>query len=73
MRHKDYLALFAETGWEIVEEQRHPVSADDLSAIAHVPLDRRFQGYSLEELAVRDARLVLRKRAAHGNGRRPDA
>jgi len=63
LRHKDYLALFEDTGWEILEERRHPVSDQDLAAVARIRLAERFQPYSPGELAVRDATLVLRKRA----------
>src|SRR5262249_38309141 len=62
LRHKDYLALFQETGWEILEERRHRVKGEDRAAVARLRLDGRFKPYSLDERAVRDAPLVLRKR-----------
>src|SRR5439155_13415093 len=46
LRHKDYLALFAETGWEVIEEHRHPIAAEDLGALGKLRVDTRFAGYA---------------------------
>ena len=62
LRHKDYLALFDAAGFQVLEERLQPVTAADLAALARVPLTARFAAYTPEELAVRDARVVLKKR-----------
>jgi SAM-dependent methyltransferase len=62
LRHKDYLRLFDETGFDVVEEHRRPVSAEDLALVSRLPLDTRFRVYSPDELAIKEAMLVLRPR-----------
>jgi Methyltransferase domain len=61
LRHRDYLELFREAGFEVVEEKVEEGTAADLKAIAQLPLAKRFRGYSLPELAVRRARIIVRK------------
>ena len=63
-RHRDYLELFQAAGFEVVEEQHCDGTAADLETIERLPLDKRFRTYSPEELAIRYAHIVLRKRNA---------
>jgi SAM-dependent methyltransferase len=62
LRHRDYLDLFREAGFEIVEERLKEGTEADLKAIEQLPLAKRFRKYSLPELAVRSALIVVRKR-----------
>jgi len=64
LRHRDYLHLFRKAEFEVVEEQCTEGTAADLEIIKMLRLDERFKEYSLEELAVRNALIVLRKRRA---------
>lgn len=63
LRHADYLQRFAAHGFEVLEELPSSVDEADLAALRALPLDARFARYAPAELAVRDARVVLRKRA----------
>lgn len=62
LRHHQHVALLEEAGFEIVEERLTGGSEDDLALLASLPLQPPFAGEKLEDLAVRDARLVLAKR-----------
>jgi len=62
LRHHDYLDLFWEAGFEIIEERLKEGTEADLKVIQQLPLARRFRAYSLPELAVRNALIVVRKR-----------
>jgi hypothetical protein len=61
LRHRDYLDLFREAGFEVVEERLKEGTEADLNAIEQLPLAKRFRKYSLPELAVRNALTVVRK------------
>ena len=61
LRHSDYVRLFEEAGFRILEVQPAPVGDADRSALRSVPLDRQFAQYAADDLAVRDARFVLTK------------
>jgi hypothetical protein len=62
LRHRDYMNLFEESGFEIVEERRKDGTASDLKTISRLPLDKKYSTYSLSDLAVRGAFVALRKR-----------
>jgi len=62
LRHRDYLELFQAAGFYVVEDQHKEATATDLKTIKKLSLDKRFTAYSLPDLAVRSALLVLRKR-----------
>ena len=62
LRHKDYVRLIVEADFEIVDEQCLAGSEADLKALETLPLDRRFNSYTLPELAVRASNLVLCKK-----------
>ena len=61
LRHCDYLSLFDETGFEIVEEHGF-VKDGDLDLVKQSPLAPRFREYNPEQLAVTSGRVVLRKK-----------
>jgi hypothetical protein len=64
MRHNDFLAVFKETNFEVIEEKRQEGTEQDLATIRDLPVDEMFAKYSLAELAVRGAYIVLRKSLA---------
>jgi hypothetical protein len=61
LRHRDYLGLFREAGFEIIEERLKEGTEADLKAIEQLTLAKRFRKCSLPELAVRNALIVVRK------------
>lgn len=62
LRHRDYLYLFLEAGFEIVEEKYTNGSDADLKSINRLQMDKRLSiGYSFTELAVRNSLVVLQK------------
>ncbi len=67
LRHSDYLALFEEEGFEVVDDQSTAGSAQDLHTLRGLTLAERFRRHSPPDLAVRDALVTLRARA----GRKP--
>ncbi len=64
LRHKDYISLAEEQGFEVVEENCEAVLAKDVADLELINLAAPFNaGYLLEELAVRRGHLVLRPAA----------
>jgi SAM-dependent methyltransferase len=61
LRHQDYLKIFDEWGFKVIEEQRMDGIAADLKTIELLPRVKRFRGASFAELAVRNSLVVLRK------------
>ncbi|MDQ4133713.1 MAG: methyltransferase domain-containing protein [Actinomycetota bacterium] len=62
LRHSEYVAMFEKAGFELLDEQRVDGTPDDLEAIASLPPATPFSIFDPADLAVRGARLVLRKR-----------
>lgn len=61
LRHRDYIQLAQEQGFELVEEKSSPVSPKDLSDLEQTRIAARFKGdYRPEELAIRRGHLVFR-------------
>lgn len=61
LRHKDYLTLFREAGFQIIEETVIPPSKDDLAHLRQARISRRFsERYSIPDLGIRSAQVVLR-------------
>ena len=63
LRHRDYLNLLDQSGFDVVEERRQDGTATDWEIIERLPLDQRFKDYSVAELAVHKSVLVARKRS----------
>jgi len=61
LRHCDYSRMFHDERFAIVAEHCCSVSEEDLTKLGRITVDDRFKAYSLQELAVRDGRFVLRK------------
>src|SRR5262249_18170743 len=64
LRHCDYLRLYEEAGFEVVEERCNRGSDADLDTIRALRLDARFRDYDVTELAFRNCWVGLRKRAS---------
>lgn len=65
LRHKDYIRLVEEQGFEVVEDKPSRVSPEDVADLKRVSLAPPFRrGYLPEELAVRRGHLVLRPASA---------
>ncbi len=65
LRHKDYIRLAEEQGFEVVEERCDAVLPKDLADLEQINVASPFKdGYVLEELAVRRAHLVFRPASA---------
>jgi SAM-dependent methyltransferase len=67
MRHRDYLELFDQTGFEILEEAREDGGPADLRLLQELKLGKCFRTYAPEDLAVRAACTVLRKPVGAAN------
>jgi SAM-dependent methyltransferase len=63
LRHRDYLGLLDQAGFEIVEERRQDGTESDCKIIERLAVNQRFKNYSGSELAVRKALVVARKRS----------
>jgi SAM-dependent methyltransferase len=65
LRHRDYIDLFQKSGFEVIVERRRDGTETDLQTISRLSLDAKHNAYSLPELAVRGALVVMRKRPRH--------
>lgn len=63
LRHKDYLDMFDDLGFDILSDKQTEVKLADIEKIQSLHLDKNFQNYSLSELAVRGAQIVLKKKS----------
>ena len=61
LRHRDYLSLFRQAGFDVIEDRTADGAPADLMTLSQFPIDAAFQGYSHAELAIRRAFVVLRK------------
>lgn len=61
LRHGDYLHLFRQAGFEILDERRTDGTAADLEIIERLSLDKRFESYTTADLAVRSSHIILKK------------
>jgi SAM-dependent methyltransferase len=62
LRHRDHAALIEAAGFEIIDVERRAGSPAAREALRTLPLDRRFAGYTEDELAVLSASFLIRKR-----------
>lgn len=61
LRYSDYINLFHEAGFVILEEKAITATIAELSELQQLPLAHRFKGYKLEDLGVIELRVVMRK------------
>lgn len=61
MRHCDYVKIFQDCGFEIIEEIPAPILESDIEIIKNMKIANCFRNYSLEDLAIKRADFVLRK------------
>ena len=71
LRHSNYLALIAESGYSIVTSQRD-VCERSLQALDTLPLAERFCGMARDDLATMTSFIVARRGAAPAPADRPD-
>jgi hypothetical protein len=60
LRHVEYVRLFSEEGFEVLEEHCERPGPAELQTLEKLPLSPAFAGYSLDELSVQGSLLVLR-------------
>lgn len=68
LRHQDYLELLNDTGFEVIEEYRTEGTEADLQCLKNFQLGNKYKAYSLPELAVRKAHIILRKKPLNAYG-----
>jgi SAM-dependent methyltransferase len=61
LRHRDHTEIIERSGFEIVDAEVTTGSTHDLEELERLDLASRFEDYSLEELAIRGSRLVIRR------------
>ena len=61
LRHSDYMTFLEAAGFEIVDEQRRDATDPELRVIEGLPIADRFRSYRPDDLAVRQALIVVRK------------
>lgn len=62
LRHSDYLTLFDAAGFDVVHADVTAGSVADVAAVMALPPHASFRGHTPQDLAVREARVVLRRR-----------
>ena len=64
LRHKDHIRLIQEAGFEVIEENLSQPSEVDLARLQLANISTPFKlEYSVSELAIRDAHVVMRAAA----------
>jgi len=61
LRASDYLALGADSRFDLVLDKRVELRSEDFAALARTPLATRFRQYERTDLAARGMRVVFRK------------
>ena len=62
LRHRDYLEILRDSGFDVIEDQHKDGSDVDLQVLGHLALANRFKSYTVAELAVHNSLIVARKR-----------
>lgn len=62
LRHIDYLNIFNEAGFKILQEEVNRGTPQDLKTIQTISINEKFSHYSLKEIAIRRALIVLTKK-----------
>jgi hypothetical protein len=62
LRHSDYLSIFAEAGFAVLDESVIQGSEDDRQSVKNGSLARKFKNYSSDDLVCRGGHFILRKR-----------
>lgn len=61
LRHPDHVEMLRSAGFTIREDHAGTGADDDVRQLLELPLDARFRGYTVEELAVANVHLVATK------------
>ena len=62
LRHRDYLEILMDSGFDVIEDQHKDGSDVDLQVLGPLALANRFKSYAVAELAVHNSLIVARKR-----------
>lgn len=62
LRHRDYLEILRDSGFDVIEDQHKDGSDVDLQVLGPLALASRFKSYTVAELAVHNSLIVTRKR-----------
>jgi hypothetical protein len=65
LRHRQYLQMYTQAGFELLEDHPQEGTEADVQALRHLKLHSAFDGMTLDELAVRYSTVVMRKPIAH--------
>ena len=60
-RSKEYLQLFCESGFNVLEDNYYGGTPSDIEQIKTLKINKEFSNYDLNELAIRGTLIVLRK------------
>jgi ubiquinone/menaquinone biosynthesis C-methylase UbiE len=63
IRHNDYLKIFSESGFEVLNEIKIMCSEKDMNEIKKMKIDKKFEDYSISDLSVKSAFIFLRKKS----------
>ncbi len=61
LRHSDYVRYFESAGFRIVDIEPQLPGADELNRLREQQINEKFSGYSLEDLSVKTALIVVQK------------
>ena len=62
LRHRDYLNIISQTGFEILEDNPMLPSEKELDSLRNMEIDAYFLSkYTVEELAIKGTKIVLKK------------
>jgi SAM-dependent methyltransferase len=64
LRHVEYVTLFAEAGFQVLEENRHVAGPPELASLERMRIAPEFAAFSLEQLSVQGALFVLKRAAS---------
>ncbi|MDQ6946418.1 MAG: class I SAM-dependent methyltransferase, partial [Actinomycetota bacterium] len=60
LRHRDYLAMFDDEGFEVLDAEPHVGSDNDIEVLRSLGVASHFQRYGEQDLAIRGALITLR-------------
>jgi predicted SAM-dependent methyltransferase len=73
LRHVEYIRLFKQAGFSLLEEEPRYGSDEELEILGHLRIDTRFRSLSLDELAIHESHLAFKKEAVQTEAPRPKA
>lgn len=61
LRHRDYLDIISRSGFKILEIVPEFASNDEIRELEQLNINMKYDGYSVEELSIKGAHIVLKK------------